>query len=140
MSDRLMICKEPGCQTPAGCKCGYELYEVQRWPHTAYSEIVALRIRIAALTAKLDEAREERDAYKLRSEICYSGDDLAAARQWALVQAEVIARERSEQHYAIVAQSPAGQHTPSRNFAADELDSIADNIAALASPKQEKGD
>jgi hypothetical protein len=55
--DRIILCSKPECQTTAGCKCGWEIGEVRRWPQHTYNEILELRERIAELKRVLLEAR-----------------------------------------------------------------------------------
>jgi hypothetical protein len=108
-------------------------------------ELCALRVANATLTAERDEARAQLEAfgaddYDCQREGCRAKwflDQLDTARKQALAEAEGLARKKSEQHYAIVAKNPAAQYAPSHNFAADELDSLADAIVALASASGE---
>jgi hypothetical protein len=55
MSDRMIICSKPECQTTAGCKCGWEMGEVSRWPAHTYNTILDLRATIIGLETELRE-------------------------------------------------------------------------------------
>jgi len=76
-------------------------------------------------------AKDDHDLSMLIDAYDQSFKKAASVRAAALDECEAIAREKANLHYAEVAKNPSGQHTPLYNFAADELDSCADAIAAL---------